>query len=118
MLLTGDPVVVGIESAVVRGPNVVEPSAALEVRHRVCPAACVVVGAQLPNSVRVLRVDVRAVGPPGGRSGRCRMSAGPKNGQNTKGHYEHPSDYNGSEHAFSFFGDGRIESRRGEAVGQ
>jgi hypothetical protein len=28
------------------------------------------------------------------------MSAGPKNGQNTKGHYENPSDYNGSEHAF------------------
>jgi hypothetical protein len=37
MLLAGDPVVVSIESAVVRDPDVVEPSAALEVRYRIDP---------------------------------------------------------------------------------
>jgi len=43
MLLAGDAVVVSVEPAVVRSPDVVEPSAALEVRDRVCRAACVVV---------------------------------------------------------------------------
>jgi hypothetical protein len=117
MLLAGDPVVVGIESAVLRGRGVVEASAALEVCDRVCPAACVVVGAQPPDSVGVPRVDVRAVGPPGGSSGPCRMSAGPKTGQNTKGDYGNSSDYNGSEQPSPLW-RWTIESRRGEAVGQ
>jgi hypothetical protein len=47
MLLAGDAVVVSVEPAVVRSPDVVEPSAALDVRDRVCPAACLVVSAQL-----------------------------------------------------------------------
>jgi hypothetical protein len=103
MLLAGDPIVVGIEPTVVRDRDVVEPSAALEVRDGVRPTARVIACTQLPNPVGVPRVDVGAVGPPGGRSSRSRMSAGPKNGQKTKGHYEHSSDCNGFEHCLPLF---------------
>jgi len=83
MLLAGDTVVVGIESPVMRGRDVVEPSATPEVRDGIRAAARVVVSAELANAMGIALVDGRAVRPPGGPGGRSRTSAGPKDGQNT-----------------------------------
>lgn len=83
MLLAGDTVVIGIESPVVRCPEVVEPSAAPEVRDGIRAAARVVVSTELANAMGIRLVDARAVRPPGGPGSRSRTSTGPEGGQNT-----------------------------------